>query len=55
MRKQFFFSLLLALGLTAHAQQTDVDVQTGQFGANMKVGLCNDGPVTLVIDSEDLK
>lgn len=31
------------------------DVQTGQFGANMKVGLCNDGPVTLVIDSEDLK
>ena len=31
MRKQFFFSLLLALGLTAHAQQTDVDVQTGQF------------------------
>lgn len=31
------------------------DVQTGQFGADMKVGLCNDGPVTLVIDSEDLK
>jgi D-tyrosyl-tRNA(Tyr) deacylase len=31
------------------------DVQTGQFGADMKVELCNDGPVTLVIDSEDLK
>ncbi len=30
------------------------DVQTGQFGADMKVELCNDGPVTLVIDSEEL-
>jgi D-tyrosyl-tRNA(Tyr) deacylase len=31
------------------------DVQTGEFGADMKVSLLNDGPVTLVIDSEDLK
>ncbi len=31
------------------------DVQTGEFGADMKVRLLNDGPVTLVIDSEDLK
>lgn len=31
------------------------DVQTGEFGADMKVELINDGPVTLVIDSEDLK
>lgn len=31
------------------------DVQTGEFGADMQVSLCNDGPVTLVIDSEDLK
>ncbi|MCH5304619.1 MAG: D-tyrosyl-tRNA(Tyr) deacylase [Ruminococcus sp.] len=31
------------------------DVQTGEFGADMKVKLLNDGPVTLVIDSEDLK
>lgn len=31
------------------------DLQTGEFGADMKVELCNDGPVTLVIDSEDLK
>ncbi len=30
------------------------DVQTGEFGADMKVSLCNDGPVTLVIDSEEL-
>ena len=31
------------------------DVQTGEFGADMKISLLNDGPVTLVIDSEDLK
>ena len=31
------------------------DVQTGEFGADMKVGLTNDGPVTLVVNSEDLK
>ena len=26
-------------------------VQTGVFGANMQVELCNDGPVTIMIDS----
>lgn len=31
------------------------DVQTGEFGADMQVELCNDGPVTLVIDSDYLK
>lgn len=31
------------------------NVQTGEFGADMSVDLKNDGPVTLVIDSEDLK
>lgn len=30
-------------------------VERGVFGADMKVTLTNDGPVTLVIDSEDLK
>ena len=28
-------------------------VQTGVFGADMKVGLVNDGPVTIVIDSKN--
>jgi len=32
-----------------------VEVQTGVFGAMMQVELCNDGPVTLVIDSADLE
>jgi D-tyrosyl-tRNA(Tyr) deacylase len=28
-------------------------VQTGTFGADMKVGLVNDGPVTIIIDSKN--
>lgn len=28
-------------------------VQTGQFGADMKVALVNDGPVTVIIDSKN--
>jgi len=28
-------------------------VQTGEFGADMKVTLLNDGPVTIIIDSKD--
>ena len=31
-----------------------VPVATGRFGAMMDVELVNDGPVTLVIDSDDL-
>ena len=28
-------------------------VQTGQFGADMKVGLVNEGPVTIIIDTKN--
>jgi D-tyrosyl-tRNA(Tyr) deacylase len=28
-------------------------VQTGVFGADMKVALLNDGPVTIIIDSKN--
>ncbi len=28
-------------------------IQTGQFGADMNVQLCNDGPVTIIIDSKN--
>ena len=30
----------------------DVNVEEGIFGADMKVKLLNDGPVTIIIDSE---
>ncbi len=29
--------------------------ETGEFGADMKVELANDGPFTIILDSEDLK
>lgn len=29
------------------------DIQTGEFGADMKVELLNDGPVTILIDSKN--
>jgi D-tyrosyl-tRNA(Tyr) deacylase len=28
-------------------------IQTGKFGADMKVALINDGPVTITIDSKN--
>ena len=31
----------------------DKTVQTGEFGADMKVELLNDGPVTIIIDSKN--
>lgn len=30
-------------------------IQTGEFGADMKVSLVNDGPVTIIIDTKDKK
>jgi len=32
-----------------------LDVQTGQFGADMKVRLLNDGPVTILLDTDTWK
>jgi len=29
-------------------------VETGEFGADMKVALVNDGPFTIILDSETL-
>jgi|SRR5699024_8133218 len=31
-------------------QQTELQLASGQFGANMQVELCNDGPVTIVLE-----
>lgn len=31
-----------------------VPVETGIFGADMKIALVNDGPITIVLDSEEL-
>ena len=41
----------------AFINQVELDlnkkIQTGQFGADMKVALVNDGPVTIIIDSKN--
>ena len=34
-------------------KEIDRRVQTGKFGADMKVALINDGPVTIIIDSKN--
>ncbi|MBR2997859.1 MAG: D-tyrosyl-tRNA(Tyr) deacylase [Bacilli bacterium] len=33
--------------------RTGIGFKTGKFGAEMKVSLINDGPVTIIIDSKD--
>jgi D-tyrosyl-tRNA(Tyr) deacylase len=35
--------------------KTVIDYKTGKFGADMKVSLINDGPVTIIIDSKERK
>lgn len=34
-------------------KQSQTDIKTGIFGADMKVSLLNDGPVTIIIDSKN--
>lgn len=29
------------------------EIQHGEFGADMQVSLCNDGPITIIIDTDD--
>lgn len=40
--------------IIAKCRESVPNVQTGQFGADMKVGLVNDGPFTIILDSEQL-
>jgi D-aminoacyl-tRNA deacylase len=44
----------LYLSFTEHLKRLGHPVQTGVFGARMKVSLVNDGPVTLMLDSSKL-
>ena len=36
-------------------KDNNIKVETGKFGADMKVRFTNDGPVTIILDSEDYK
>lgn len=44
---EYFVSCLRDMGVA--------DVQTGRFGADMKVRLLNDGPVTILLDTDTWK
>jgi len=44
----------LVYSFAAALRDLGVTVETGVFGASMQVELVNDGPVTIVIDSDDL-
>lgn len=39
--------------IAAMQQETGKKIQTGRFGADMKVTLTNDGPVTILIDTKN--
>lgn len=41
--------------IISECKKYDVPVQTGEFGADMKVELLNDGPVTIILNSNDIK
>ena len=36
-------------------RQYEINVETGVFGADMKIKFTNDGPVTIILDNENLK
>jgi len=38
-----------------HLRGMGITVAQGRFGADMKVALLNDGPVTIMLDSDDLR
>lgn len=40
--------------MIAYAKQTIPQVQTGVFGADMKIELVNDGPFTVILDSDEI-
>ena len=40
---------------TAQVKKSVPHVENGRFGAHMEVSLLNDGPVTILLDTEELK
>ena len=40
--------------IIAQCKNAGYTVQTGRFGAEMKVSLVNDGPFTIILDSEEI-
>ena len=45
----------LYLIMQQYLQEEDIAVKTGIFGADMKIDVLNAGPVTIILDSSDLR
>jgi D-tyrosyl-tRNA(Tyr) deacylase len=46
-------AILLYEAFVEKMRSYPINVQTGEFGAMMSVEICNEGPVTIIIDSEE--
>ena len=40
--------------IIAECKKTGINIETGIFGAKMQVSLVNDGPVTIILDSDEI-
>lgn len=40
--------------IISKCKEYNINVETGKFGANMKVSILNDGPVTIILDSDKI-
>ena len=45
----------LYVKMCKNLESMQINVKTGVFGADMKIDVLNDGPVTIILDSKDLK
>ena len=48
------YANVLIESLTARLREMSISVKTGIFGAEMKVDIENEGPVTIILDSADM-
>ena len=51
--KPDFASIMYERFIKVLEQSLGKEIQTGEFGGDMKVSLVNDGPTTIIIDSKD--
>ena len=40
--------------IISECMKYEIPIETGEFGADMKVSLLNDGPVTIILDSNEI-
>ena len=41
-------------GLRKKLMEHGIELESGEFGADMKVSLVNDGPVTIIMDTDEM-